>query len=66
MSMMDLFTREQAIEALEEAEATKQEFLKELDNVNNMIFILRYYLETGEALDPAVYGFEEPEDEEGD
>ena len=66
MSMMDLFTREQAIEALEGAEATKVEFMIEVDNINNLIFILKYYLETGDALDPAAFGIDDPTDDEGD
>ena len=66
MSMMDLYTHEQALEALEEAEATKQLLTRELDKINIMIIFLQYYLNTGEALDPEALGIEPPTEEELD
>jgi hypothetical protein len=64
MDMMDYYTEEEARSALDVALATKQEFFKEIENLNKVIFLLEYYLATGDALDPAAFGIEEPEDEE--
>lgn len=62
MSMMDLFTQEEASEALMSAEATKIEFMHEIEQLNIIIFLLAYFLKTGEALDPLVFGIEDPEE----
>jgi len=63
MGMMDLYTEEQAAEALADAQETKRAFYKEIESINEVIFLLTYYLATGEALDPAVFGIE-PDGEE--
>ncbi len=66
MSMMDLYTLEQAKEALEGAIQTKKEFLKEIEELNTMIFILKYYIATGDGLDPAALGLEDLGEDEDD
>ena len=55
MGMMDLYTKEQAVEAIEDSLATKKAFMKEIEKLDVMVFILKYYLATGEALDPDVF-----------
>lgn len=62
MGMMELFSQEQAEEALQGAFNTKAAFLEELEKLNNFIFFLKYYLKTGEALNPDVIDL--PGDEE--
>lgn len=64
MGMMDLYSKEQAIEALEEVEGRKKLFVEEIQSLDTMIFILKYYLVTGDGLKPEAFGFEDPE--EGD
>ena len=59
MGMMDLYTEEQAAEALEESIKTKKEFLKEIETLDTMIFILKYFLATGDPLDPAAFDLED-------
>lgn len=66
MGMLDLYNEEQAKEALEDAEATKKEFLKEIETINTMIFILNYFLKTGDALDPEAFGLEDLEEDDLD
>lgn len=51
---MEYFTNEQAIEALEEAKNTKEQLSEMAEQINNYIFFLKYYLATGEALNPEV------------
>jgi len=63
MGMMDLYTEEQAADALAESIATKEEFMKEVENLNGIIFLLKYFLATGECLDPEVFGIR-PEEED--
>jgi hypothetical protein len=64
MDMMDFYTEEQAKEALEDAINTKKEFVLQLEELNTIIFILTYFLETGDPLDPAAFGFEEEEEDD--
>lgn len=59
MGMMDLYSVEQAEEALEESIAARKEFIKEIEMLDTMIFLLKYFLATGEPLDPAVFGIED-------
>lgn len=66
MSMMDLYTKEQAKEALVGAIETKEKFLKEIHMLDTMIFILQYYIATGDGLDPNVFGIEDLEGDEDD
>lgn len=66
MGMIDLYTEEQAEEALEDAEATKKEFFREIESINNIIFYLRYYLATGDALDPSAIGIKKEEEDSDD
>jgi len=61
MGMMDLYTEEEAAQALEGVLETKAEFLKEIEALDTMIFILKYYLATGDPLDPAAFGIEDLE-----
>jgi hypothetical protein len=63
MSMMDLYTTEQATQALVGAIETKKLLVKEIETLDVMIFILKYYLATGDPLDPVALGIE---DFEGD
>lgn len=62
MDMMDLYNMEEAQAALDEALETKVEFLNQIEELNKMIFILTYFLQTGEPLDPAAFGIEDPEE----
>lgn len=65
MDMMDLYNMEEASAALDEAVQTKVELMNEIEKLNSIIFILTYYLETGEPLDPEPFGIEEyPEEED--
>ena len=64
MGMMDLLTQEQAEEALQDSIKTRAAFIKEMHKLDNLIFFLKYYLNTGEALNPDV--LELPGDEEND
>ena len=66
MGMMDLYTNEQAEEALEDSIATRKEFIKELETIDTIIFMLKYYLATGDALDPEVFGIEDLEGDSDD
>jgi len=61
MGMMDLYTKEEAAQALEETLETKVEFLKEIEKLDTMIFILKYYLATGDPLDPEAFDIEDLE-----
>ena len=54
MSMMDLYTKEKVAEELKKALALKKEFTEETHKLDNYIFVLKYYLGTGESLDPDV------------
>jgi hypothetical protein len=65
MSMMDFLNNEQAKEALEDSYRYREELTKELEKINIIIFILRYFLETGEAIDLRAFGYE-PEEVEDD
>ena len=64
MSMMDLLNNEQAKEALEDSHRYKEEILNELERINVIIFILRYYLATGEAIDLRAFGYDPEEDDD--
>lgn len=66
MSMMDFYDNKSADIALEEVLAAKQEFLVQMKTLDIMEFILRYYLETGEMLNPSVFGLEEDTGDEDD
>ena len=66
MSMMDLYTLEQAKEALEDAKETKKEFFKQIEELNIMIFILKYYITTGDGLEPSAFDLEDLEGDEDD
>ena len=66
MDMTEFYNREQALEALEEARDTKKIFMAEIEKLDQMIFILEYYLNTGEALDPAAFGIDDPEEDSND
>ena len=59
MGMMNLYTEEQAEEALEESIVTRKKFIEELETLDTIIFMLKYYLATGDALDPEVFGIED-------
>lgn len=61
MSILDFYNKEEAIGAIEESEALKKELLKEIKKLDTCIFILKYFIETGESLDPEVFGIK-PED----
>ena len=56
MGMKDFYNREEAITYLEEAAELKGELLKEIKNLDISMFIIKYYVETGEILDFTVYG----------
>jgi len=61
MGMMDLYTEEEAAQALKETLETKVEFLKEIEKLDTTIFILKYYLATGDPLDPEAFDIEDLE-----
>jgi len=61
MSMMDYLNNEQAKEALDDSHRYRDELLLELEKINVIIFILRYFLETGEAIDLRAFGYEPEE-----
>ncbi len=61
MGMMDLYTEEQVTQALAESMETKAEFIKEIETLNTMIFILKYYLATGDSLNPTAFDLEDLE-----
>ena len=54
MGMIDLYTQERVTEELKKALALKEEFADETYKLDNYIFVLKYYLATGESLDPDV------------
>ena len=64
MSMMDFYDGKSAEIALEEVLAARQEFLNSVKEMDTMAFILRYYIKTGEFLDPSVYGLPEPKEDD--
>jgi len=66
MGMMDLYTEEQATEALDDAIEAKKVYMEEIEGLNSVIFLLKYFLATGECLDPAVVGIPEPEEGDSD
>jgi hypothetical protein len=68
MSMMDFYDKETAEECLEEARDAKIYCMKQMENIDKMIFLLEYYLATDEMLDPSVFGINDPgeEDDEDD
>ena len=63
MSIMDFYTMEQAVEALEQCKITKKEFIKQIETLNTMMFILEYHIATGESLDPEIFGIEPVEED---
>lgn len=56
MGMKDFYNREEAITYLEEAAELKEALLKEIKSLDTSMFIIKYYVETGEILDFTVYG----------
>jgi len=64
MGMLDLYNEEQARDALEDAKNTKKELMEQVDELDAMIFILKYFLNTGDALDPGALGIKDPEEED--
>jgi hypothetical protein len=52
MDMMDLFKQEEIEAALEQANKTKAVFYNEIRKLDNLIFIIEYYLKSGEAINP--------------
>lgn len=61
MRMMDLYSLEEAKEAIEDSIKMRKEFIKEIETLDTLIFMLRYYVATGEPLDPTAFGIEDPE-----
>ena len=59
--MMELYTEDEAANALDEALETKAQIIDMLEKLNNYIFFLKYFLNTGEALNPDVIDL--PEDD---
>lgn len=55
-SMSDFYNREEAITYLEEAAELKEELLKEIKSLDISMFIIKYFVETGDILDFTVYG----------
>jgi len=66
MGMLDLYNEEQAREARDQAVETRKEFIKQIEELDIIIFILTYFLETGEPLDPAAFGIEDTEEDDLD
>jgi hypothetical protein len=64
MDMMDLFKQEEIEAALEQANKTKAVFYNEIRKLDNLIFIIEYYLKSGEAINPDY--IELPEEQEDD
>lgn len=62
MKMMDLYNEEYARDALNEAIATRKDLMDRVEELNTMIFILNYFLSTGEPLDPSAFGYGPEED----
>lgn len=50
MSMVDFFTEEEAKDTLEMLKKTRAAFVDEIRKIDNSIFVLEYYLHTGEGL----------------
>jgi len=61
MSMMDLYKLEQVEEALSDSMKTREGFLKEIAKLDIYIFILKYYIATGDALEPGAFGLDDLE-----
>jgi len=61
MGMMDLYTEERVTEALADSIKAKEALLKEIEKIDAMIFILKYYLATGDPLDAAAFDIEDLE-----
>ena len=59
MGMKDFYNREEAITYLEDAAKLKEELLKEIKSLDTSMFIIKYYVETGEILDFTVYGLKD-------
>lgn len=66
MDMMDFYTTEQALEALEDITSTKEEYIKEIERLDTMTFILRYFLATGDPLRADAFNLEAPEEDSDD
>jgi hypothetical protein len=64
MGMIDFYSHEQVSGALTVALELKEEFTEETHKLDNYIFVLKYYLATGESLDPNV--IELPEEQPND
>lgn len=64
MGMIDFYSHEQVSSALTVALELKEEFIEETHKLDNYIFVLKYYLATGESLDPNV--IELPEEQPND
>lgn len=54
--MKDFYNREEAISYLNEAAELKEALLAEIKTLDLSMFIIKYYVETGEILDFTVYG----------
>jgi hypothetical protein len=64
MDMMDLFKQEEIEAALEQAYKTRKAFYNEIRKLDNLIFIIEYYMKSGEAVNPDYIELpEEHEDE---
>ena len=56
MGMKDFYNREEAISYLDEAAELKEALLEEIKNLDTSMFIIKYFVATGEILDFTVYG----------
>lgn len=67
MRMMDLYSLEEAREAIEDSIEMRKKFVEEIETLDILIFMLKYYVATGEPLDPTAFGIEdEPEEDLND
>jgi len=63
MGMMEFYTDREAVEALLEADRTRDQIIEMLRRLDNYIFFLKYFIATGEALDPDVIDLPEDDDD---
>lgn len=61
MRMMDLYSLEEAKGAIEDSIEMRKKFVEEIETLDTYIFMLKYYVATGEPLDPTAFGLEDPE-----
>lgn len=73
MSMIDFYDEQSCEMAINEAEESREELVKiieqcesDIRNLDKMLMLLNYYLNTGKAIDPKAFGIEIPEDMEDD